>query len=190
MDDSSFHKEALYKCQITIAMMWSDDPTDYGWEEGDGVSEERYLHPDDGDGAGGGHHSDLSKKEDKGADAVDGSNAKDVARYNAKRLQTQQRRLSCQCQSMSPLPPSLYLLLSLMYVSSTSSLYVGLSLSISLSVSLPISGPIYLSLTLFLSLPQSVRYRERNGYLHGSCTEILSIDCYRKNNKFKLVKSK
>lgn len=44
------------------------------------------LHPDDGDGAGGGHHSDLSKKEDKGADAVDGSNAKDVARYNAKRL--------------------------------------------------------------------------------------------------------
>lgn len=160
MDDSSFHKEALYKCQITIAMMWSDDPTDYGWEEGDGVSEERYLHPDDGDGAGGGHHSDLSKKEDKGADAVDGSNAKDVARYNAKRLQTQQRRLSCQCQSMSPsLPlficysPSCMFPLHLHSMSASPSLF--LSLSLSLSLALFISLWPYFSLCPNLSVIES-----------------------------------
>ena len=44
------------------------------------------LEPDDADGAGNGHHRDLSKEQDKVSDAVDRCHSQHVTRDDLKRL--------------------------------------------------------------------------------------------------------
>lgn len=75
----------------------AEDADEKNWN-GKVMKARNILHPDDSDRASGGHDSDFSKEKDKGSDAVDGCNAKDVARYDTKRLHSSRTKiLSVDC---------------------------------------------------------------------------------------------